>query len=93
MIYKLFAAAALTAAVTLTAVATAPLLETGWPSQAHRVSAEPDYNGGIARQGAAIGLDFSDIPQSARPAGWVDTPFADASGGAVRAEAPGSSPA
>ncbi|WP_034087062.1 hypothetical protein [Streptacidiphilus albus] len=84
MIHKLFAAATLTAAVTLTAVATAPLLETGWPSQAHQLSAEPDYSGGIARQGSAAALDFSDIPQSARPAGWVDTPFA--------AEAPGTFP-
>ncbi len=43
--------------------------------------------GGIARQhvtAAARASDFSDIPQSARPDGWVDTPFA--------AEAPGSSP-
>ena len=47
MIRKLVVPITLTAAVALAAV---PLLETGWPTAALHVSANPEYGGGVAKQ-------------------------------------------
>ena len=55
MIRKLAVPVTLTAAVALATLAAVPLLETGWPTATHHVSANPEYGGGVAKQTLAGG--------------------------------------